>query len=209
MRYTQMTAGVELTLKPQGDEQLQRKIPDLETLRLFGKSSVRVRIIAALNTFGSMAVSQIAERLSVTPGSLYYHLDLLQKANLITVVSETDEGDDAKSKRYSASACDIVFSYIPEDINNRRAICEITEYLARVHSQKLIRLYKTGRAIVAKKDVNCQFYTTRVWLTPSEAREFQAMCLNLASFLEERRHPPEASECEEYSILLSGCLVDH
>jgi DNA-binding transcriptional ArsR family regulator len=62
------------------------QIEDLETLKVFAHP-LRHQILESL-TLEALTVKQVAERLGLSPGKLYYHINLLEEHGLIQVVEK-------------------------------------------------------------------------------------------------------------------------
>jgi DNA-binding transcriptional ArsR family regulator len=79
-------------------------IKDLETLRVIA-DPLRAQIIELL-VHKPLTVKQVAEKLGLAPGKLYYHFNLLEKHELLQVV-ETRMVSNMVEKLYQASAGDL------------------------------------------------------------------------------------------------------
>ncbi|MGD8456572.1 MAG: winged helix-turn-helix domain-containing protein [Anaerolineales bacterium] len=79
-------------------------ITDLDTLKVFS-DPLRVQILEAL-AHEPQTVNQVAEKMGVSSSKLYYHINLLEKHNLIQVVDTTIHGNIIE-KHYWVSALDI------------------------------------------------------------------------------------------------------
>ena len=76
------------------------QIKDLETLRALS-DPLRMQIVELLSE--NLTVKQVAEKLGLTPGKLYYHFNTLEKLGLIEV-AETRMVANMVEKVYHASA---------------------------------------------------------------------------------------------------------
>jgi len=76
------------------------KIKDLETLRALS-DPLRMQIVELLSE--NQTVKQVAEKLGLTPGKLYYHFNTLEKLGLIEVV-ETHMVANIVEKVYHSNA---------------------------------------------------------------------------------------------------------
>lgn len=79
-------------------------VRDLDTLRVIA-DALRAQIIEAL-ILEPLTVKQIAEKLGLAPGKLYYHVNLLEKHGLVRVV-ETRVVSGIIEKRYRAAASSV------------------------------------------------------------------------------------------------------
>jgi DNA-binding transcriptional ArsR family regulator len=79
-------------------------IKDLETLRVIA-DPLRPQILELL-VYDSQTVKQVAEKLGLAPGKLYYHFNLLEKHGLIEV-AETRQVANMIEKLYRATASEI------------------------------------------------------------------------------------------------------
>jgi DNA-binding transcriptional ArsR family regulator len=81
----------------------ERVIGDLETVRILA-DPLRLRLLAALRD-RACTVKELAEQVGIAPSKLYYHIELLERHGLVTVVA-TRVVSGIMEKQYRVTALD-------------------------------------------------------------------------------------------------------
>lgn len=153
-------------------------IRDLETLKVVA-DPLRAQILEILIQQPA-TVKQIAEKLGLTPNNLYYHINQLEKYNLITV-SETHMVANMLEKLYRATAANLDID--PELLNfatdaGKETINTILISTIDTTREDILRSLKARYFVLEKgaKEYPRRFILTRVVSRMEESRiaEFQS-----------------------------------
>ena len=158
-------------------------ITDLETLRVYA-DPVRVQIFEMLAT-APQTVRELAEKLGFQPSKLYYHINLLEKHNLIKVV-DTRLVANLVEKQYAAVAANLdvdpqLFSNTPSVEGS--ALTSVIQSTIDLTREDLLcslqaRLYNLEQGATPKKR---ELVLNRVqsYLTDEKADEFRIRLVQL------------------------------
>jgi DNA-binding transcriptional ArsR family regulator len=182
-------------------------IRDLETLRIMA-DPLRAQIYEILIREPA-SVRQVAERMGLAPSRLYYHVNLLEKHNLLRVV-ETRMVANMLEKSYRAVALE--FEVAPELLNfseeNRAVISEMLastldatrEDLLRSISARLFELEQGEQ----EKQRSLMITRVNARISDRQAEEFRA---RLAALLEEFSSQDAgegpAAAAQNYALMLA------
>jgi DNA-binding transcriptional ArsR family regulator len=184
-------------------------IGDLDTLKVFA-DPLRHQILEAL-IHETLPVKQIAGRLGLAPGRLYYHVNLLEKHGLIRVV-RTQMVSGILEKHYRASALDF-------DIDRSLLSPATSQGRESIHSVLVAALDATRDDLV--RSVEARFFELdqgaeerprnviisrhKGHLTEAQVKDFQGRLLALAEEIDREQNaaPPQEAGTHPYALMFA------
>lgn len=143
-------------------------ISDPERLKVLA-SPVRQEIVDFIEANGPSSIAELSLQLRHSPTALYYHVEMLVKANLMVNCGVQ------KGKRRSEEVFDVVgplrVKYRPSDKKNVEACKKLTDAMLRVTSKDYKEGLHPDLAVVEGKYRNLRSMRVQAWLTKSELAE--------------------------------------
>jgi DNA-binding transcriptional ArsR family regulator len=192
--------AMDSTEEPRPADQLV--ITDLETLKVIS-DPLRIRIVDLLRQ-APATVKALASRLQLTPRSLYYHINLLERHGLVRVVS-TRLVSGILEKRYQATAYLFMFKDIEKSAGGAQGTEAMMSSFLRITDEEIRDSLRAGRLSL---DMHAPVAARLTWnwhlleLPPERAEEFAG---RLERLIEEYQAPPAAAtppdETRTYRLL--------
>lgn len=174
------------------------EIDDIEALELLN-NPLRVRILRHL--LEPASVRDVAERLDLPTTRLYYHINLLEQAGIITVV-ETRKAGAMVQKIYATTARNFRASpRLPQSERDPSELARIAVGVvldgARVDAEEALAAHFEHVRDQRDEDINGAFGRTITFFSEEEAEAFAE---KLHAFIEEEFDKDESSEGKEYGL---------
>ncbi len=188
----------------------RKQINDLETLKVLS-DPFRVQLLEAIrsmNLAGDLATAKIlAERFDRSPKKLYYHINLLEKHDLIRV-AETRLVSGIVEKQYQVSALDFVvdatiFSHSKNKEEREHAIISVISDFLDGTKNEVIQLVRSSADQNAEAEIaNVQNHLSKDYahLTPEQVLYFQKRLQEIADEFEALGTDPGTAETQFYSL---------
>ena len=171
----------------------ERKIAD-PTQILALVPPTRQDIVDTLLAGGPMSARALASQLGVRASSLYYHLDALEDAGLVTSTHMARE-DGRREAVYRVGAERLAIDYRPDVPANRRAVVKVVGSILRLARRDFQRAFDHPDARVDGPARNLRGARVKSWLGPAEQRRANELLDELAELFFQRRDPAGRTLC--------------
>jgi len=194
-------------MKPKYEQKKAYTITDLETLKVIS-DPLRYQLLEIL-TADPQTVKQMAEKLGLQPVKLYYHINLLEKHNLIYVV-ETRQLGNLLEKYYQAVAKDFdvdrdLLSFVTTE--GRKNIEDLLSVTIDATREEVLRSLE-ARSVQLERGAEekpRQFMLTRLSarLREDRAAEFQERVKDLLQEFKEADCEPSEEPLQTFSFMVA------
>lgn len=151
-------------------------------------SPVRQRLVAALESLGTVSVRELAEHLGRRPGSLYFHLEKLVDAGLVLETGTRPAG--RRSERlFRLVAPTLRIAGDPERPAFRAALASTCRSVTRAAERDYTRALDAGLGRLRGATRNLCLQHFHVHLTPDKRRRLVQMLEDLTAFVLDHNDP--------------------
>jgi len=165
-------------------------------------SPVRIEIVGVFQSYGALAIRELAEKLSRPMDGLYHHVRLLQKVGIVRVARTRRVGKRDESV-YELTAERFGHQASPQTAAMKRTIVETATAALRLAGREFERaILLHERSNELNRPAESKLSRQKSWLTEADLTKLHRMLNKIESFLQKRLHRKEGQPFALTTVLV-------